>query len=690
MSWTKADLGNGIHLLAQRAGLSAGASNEGSVSAETSTIPHLAASLGLTAQAVNWRYRDYRMLLQLAAPAVLQVEISAEIRYLLLLRRGQKQITLLTPDQKQVRLPIATLLAPLQAQEAGSLGAEADALLAKTQLPSDRIPIARAALLAEQLNGKQLSGCWLLQPAANASLWQRLRQTRLMRHLLTIFSTAVTQQALTLGAWYMIGRSALRQHFEPFVVAAWILLLLTVIPVQMTGLWAQSVLALDTGKLFRSRLLRGILNLRPNDIRHQGSGQFLERVMQTESFQSLLLGGGLTILLALIQLVSAFVVLSLGAGGWLHAFSLAGWMMLTGLVIARYTFAYNRWSDTYRSLTNDLVERMVGQRTRLAQASQATWHVAEDAQLEQYQQTTQQVDRWQLVLNALVNRGWLVVGLAGIALPFVSETPDATHLAISLGGIVLASGALSAISAGVLSLARVMKTWRDIGPLLQAAATSAENREIVLDTTASAGGALVVARDIEFNYRPNAKPVFSGINLDIAHGDRLLLEGASGGGKSTFASLLMGLRQPTSGLLLLHGLDQPTMGLTNWRQRVVAAPQFHENHILTETFAFNLLMGRRWPATEEDLRAAAQICYELGLGDLLERMPSGMQQMIGEGGWQLSHGERSRLFIARTLLQNADLIVLDESFAALDPANLRLAIECVLRRAPTLLVIAHP
>ena len=64
--------------------------------------------------------------------------------------------------------------------------------------------------------------------------------------------------------------------------------------------------------------------------------------------------------------------------------------------------------------------------------------------------------------------------------------------------------------------------------------------------------------------------------------------------------------------------------------------------------------------------------------------------MVGEGGWQLSHGERSRVFIARALLQKADLIILDESFAALDPENLRRSLQCVLDRSPALVVIAHP
>jgi ABC-type transport system involved in cytochrome bd biosynthesis fused ATPase/permease subunit len=101
-------------------------------------------------------------------------------------------------------------------------------------------------------------------------------------------------------------------------------------------------------------------------------------------------------------------------------------------------------------------------------------------------------------------------------------------------------------------------------------------------------------------------------------------------------------------------------------------------------------MGRAWPPGADDLVEAEAICRELDLGDLLDRMPAGLMQTVGETGWQLSHGERSRLFLARALLQRAELVVLDESFAALDPATLGKAVECARRRARSLLVIAHP
>jgi ATP-binding cassette subfamily B protein len=108
------------------------------------------------------------------------------------------------------------------------------------------------------------------------------------------------------------------------------------------------------------------------------------------------------------------------------------------------------------------------------------------------------------------------------------------------------------------------------------------------------------------------------------------------------------------------------------------------------TLAFNLLLGVRGAHDEAALAEAQALCEALGLGELLQRMPGGLQQRVGETGWQLSHGEKSRLFLARALLQKAPLTVLDESFAALDPSTLRLCLQAALARTQALVVIAHP
>jgi ATP-binding cassette subfamily B protein len=73
--------------------------------------------------------------------------------------------------------------------------------------------------------------------------------------------------------------------------------------------------------------------------------------------------------------------------------------------------------------------------------------------------------------------------------------------------------------------------------------------------------------------------------------------------------------------------------------------------------AFNLLMGRRWPPEPEDLGEAETICREMGLGRLLDAMPGALMQMVGETGWQLSNGEKSRVFLARALLQRAPAVL---------------------------------
>jgi ATP-binding cassette subfamily B protein len=254
--------------------------------------------------------------------------------------------------------------------------------------------------------------------------------------------------------------------------------------------------------------------------------------------------------------------------------------------------------------------------------------------------------------------------------------------------MLLAYRALRRCASGAWQLAGAAVAWQRVSVLYRAATRPEWIGSLDAPARTSDEGKLD-ARDLVFRYGPKTPPVLRGCTLRISPADRLVLEGPSGGGKSTLVSLLVGLREPDSGQLHVAGLDRHTLGAEAWRKHIAAAPQFHENHVLAETFAFNLLMGRRKAPSPRDLPEAEAICRELGLAPLLERMPAGLLQMVGETGWQLSHGERSRLYVARALLQEADLVVLDESFAALDPLNLQHALQCVVRRARSLLIISH-
>jgi ATP-binding cassette subfamily B protein len=298
------------------------------------------------------------------------------------------------------------------------------------------------------------------------------------------------------------------------------------------------------------------------------------------------------------------------------------------------------------------------------------------------------------MMVSAIPRGWLVIGWLGLFPVFLQGGGSRTLLALSVGGMLAAYRGFAKFAEGFSHLSGAILGWRQAEELFHAAARPEAPARIALPEAEplpqNRSGAVLEAVDLAFRHRWRSRPVLDGCDLRVEPGDRILLEGASGCGKSTLAAVLAGLREPDSGLVLLHGFDRHTLGGAAWRHRVALAPQFHENHVFTETFAFNLLMGREWPPTPEDLAEATVVCRELDLGDLLERMPSGLQQIVGESGWQLSHGERSRLFMARALLQRAGVVVLDESFAALDPENLQQALDCALRRAPALVVIAHP
>lgn len=610
--------------------------------------------------------------------------------FVAVVRGGRRRVRIVAPDfslrRVERRAVEDAILEGIEATLSGSV----DAALAAAGVTGARRHRARREVVRERLGLAPVAEAWVLRPSPEAGFWRQLRQVGLPGRLAAFGAVEAAHYALFLLAWWLVGRGALEGHLEVGWLVAWALLLLTLVPLRLLATWWQGRIALSAGRLLRQRLLFGALRLEPEEIRHKGAGQLLGSVLESEAVEQLALQGGFAGLVALIELVLAAAVLAAGAGGPAHALLLIVWLAL-GLALMRHHARVRRlWAEARVRMTDSLVERMVGHRTVLAQELPGECADERDLEVDTYLRRSQRLDRTMGLLTAVLSRGWLIVGLAALVPALLADASSRGALAASLGAVLLAARSLRRLAASAAQLTGAAVAWRGVEGFFEAASRPVALGPPRARPAATAPGVALEGSELHFRYRQRDEAVLSACDLRIASGDRLLVQGPSGGGKSTLAALLMGLRTPQGGLLLVDGLDRATLGERAWRERVAGAPQFHENHVVADTLAFNLLMGRRWPPAPEDFAEADAICRALGLAPLLERMPAGLLQIVGDTGWQLSHGERSRVFIARALLQKPALLVLDESFGALDPETLTLAMDCVRRQARGLVVIAHP
>jgi ATP-binding cassette subfamily B protein len=498
-----------------------------------------------------------------------------------------------------------------------------------------------------------------------------------------LLAAHATQYLLWILSWVFLGRYSVNTGAR-WLLFAWAGTLAALVPARALNIWLEGSLFASMGAAIKARLFSGALKLNPNELRHCGLGSFLAQVLESEAVETLALTGGIAAVLAAFEICIAGWILSR------YAIVLAAWCAVSTLPAVLYFLRLRRWTEARMQMSGEIVERMMGHRTRLAQQAAERRNEGEAEMLETYMADSGRLDRAGTALFALLPRGWLLVGFASVAPAMSTAKGLNSSAAVLLGGVMLAYVAFKRLGVSLSELVAACVAAKRMAPLFANGSRDGDfATQFKLSPRREAGMALE-ARDLSFRHSAAPAPVLRFATLLINEGDRILIEGPSGGGKTTLASLLAGLRKPDSGLLLLNGLDIHTLGHERWRKSVAAAPQFHENHIVTETLAFNLLMARGWPPQPGDIEEAEAVCRELGLGPLLERMPGGIFQMIGDGGWQLSHGERSRIFIARALLQRAEMVILDESFAALDPETLSTALTCALRRANTLIVVAHP
>jgi ATP-binding cassette subfamily B protein len=704
LSWPMGRLGEGLEELSRRAGLHPTpgeplvvpdqAMREGGEDLDR-WVSWAADQLGIEAEPVHATVPGLEALLLGGGPAVLRFHDAEGPRFFLLLASRFGRPRLLGPDLQVRGCDLEALRSVLAAPQEARLAREIDRVLDVAQVPAGKRRKVAAFMVQDRLKATPIGGFLVLRLPATARFGAQVRQAGILPRIAGTAALSALVYALEILSWGVIGDAALNGRIDFGWLSAWILLVLSVVPIRLMTGWLSVGAAIDLGRLLKTRLLAGGLKTDIETIRSTGAGRLLARVMESQAFEALAINGGMAALMSVSELCFAVWLLAAGAGGWFHVILLFGWLGLTLVFGKSFYDCLAGWTTQRGGMTHALVERMIGHRTVLAQERGVHRDGREDRSMKDYVTASRDLDASVLPFFVGIPAGWTILGLIGLAPAFVSGSASATGLAVGVGGVLFAGRALGGVAGGAAAAARAVVAWREIGPLFTAARSDEAKhpfvslRQAVPSPAQGEARSLVDAHGLFFRYPGRTQPVLNQAQLAIAHGERVLLQGGSGGGKSTLAAMLTGLRKPDSGLLLLNGLDRQTLGEA-WHDFATKAPQFHENHILSGTLAFNLLMARNWPASDAEIAEAREVCEELGLGDLLQRMPAGMMQTVGETGWQLSHGERSRIFLARALLQDAPLTILDESFAALDPETLELCLACAFRRAGTLLVIAHP
>ncbi|MFE9605098.1 ABC transporter ATP-binding protein [Streptomyces hokutonensis] len=364
---------------------------------------------------------------------------------------------------------------------------------------------------------------------------------------------------------------------------------------------------------------------------------------------------------------------------------------VAALLVSRLRARLRTHNEHFRHEVETLSSR-VTEMTRLIPVTRA--HGLEGKALRRMDGTLRRLlttgNRLDLLNGRFGSLAWVVLNVVGVlVLAGAALVSYYGVWGVTAGDVVMLSAFLTTLTNSTTTLmglapviTKGLESVRSVGEVLQAPELEDnEGKEVV---TAVRGA--VTFRSVGHTYDGGQlRPAVHDFTLTVATGETVALVGASGAGKSTVLNLVIGFIRPTTGQLLLDGTDMNTLDLRTYRRFVSVVPQ--ESILFDGTVRDNVAYGMD-DADEDSVRAALRDANAL---EFVEKLPQGLETLVGERGARLSGGQRQRLAIARALIRNPKVLVLDEATSALDTRSEALVQQALARllHGRTTFVVAH-
>ena len=363
---------------------------------------------------------------------------------------------------------------------------------------------------------------------------------------------------------------------------------------------------------------------------------------------------------------------------------------VAALLVSRLRARLRTHNEHFRHEVETLSSR-VTEMTRLIPVTRA--HGLEGKALRRMDGTLSRLLTSGMRLDLLNGRfgslAWVVLNVVGVlVLAGAALVSYYGVWGVTAGDVVMLSAFLTTLTNSTTTLTSLapvitkgLESVRSVGEVLQA--PELEDNEGRTEVTEVRGA--VTFQHVGLSYDEELRPAVNDFTLTVEPGETIALVGASGAGKSTVLNLVIGFIRPTTGQLLLDGTDMNTLDLRTYRRFVSVVPQ--ESILFDGTIHDNVAYGMD-DADEEAVRTALRDANAL---EFVEKLPRGVETLVGERGARLSGGQRQRLAIARALIRDPKVLILDEATSALDTRSEALVQQALARllRGRTTFVVAH-